>query len=199
MGESCFWGSYLNSEVCQFGFRYWLYLLSDRKLFLFIFPLLFVCVFIDFFERFYLFPLSDIHRGYFKVLFFSSAMWQLSRLTVVRLWGFIGDKLPWLLLIVFLYWNLSICVWKPCKSFFFFNFFITYFPQLHFQCYPKSPPYPPHSLIHPFPLFWPWRSPVLRHIKFACPMGLSFQWWPTRSSFDTYAARVKSSGVLFSS
>jgi hypothetical protein len=30
-------------------------------------------------------------------------------------------------------------------------------------------------------------------------MGLSFQWWPTRSSFDTYAARVKSSGVLVSS
>ena len=23
--------------------------------------------------------------------------------------------------------------------------------------------------------FWPWRSPVLRHIKFVCPMGLSFQ------------------------
>jgi hypothetical protein len=22
-------------------------------------------------------------------------------------------------------------------------FFITHFPQLHFQCYPKSPPYPP--------------------------------------------------------
>jgi hypothetical protein len=30
-------------------------------------------------------------------------------------------------------------------------------------------------------------------------MGLSFQWWLTRSSFDTYAARVKSSGVLVSS
>jgi hypothetical protein len=30
-------------------------------------------------------------------------------------------------------------------------------------------------------------------------MGLSFQWWPTRSSFDTYAARDKSSGVLVSS
>jgi hypothetical protein len=26
---------------------------------------------------------------------------------------------------------------------FFLIFFITYFPQLHFQCYPKSPPYPP--------------------------------------------------------
>ena len=30
-------------------------------------------------------------------------------------------------------------------------------------------------------------------------MGLSFHWWPTRPSFDTYAARVKSSGVLVSS
>ena len=70
-------------------------------------------------------------------------------------------------------------------------FFITYFPQLHFQCYPKSPPYPP--------IFWPWRSPVLGHIKFASPMGLSFQWWPTRPSFDTYAGRDKSSGVLVSS
>jgi hypothetical protein len=76
-------------------------------------------------------------------------------------------------------------------------FFITYFPQLHFQCYPKSPPSPlPYP---PIPIFWPWHSPVLGHIKFACPMGLSFQWWPPRPSFDTYAARVKSSGVLVSS
>jgi hypothetical protein len=30
-------------------------------------------------------------------------------------------------------------------------------------------------------------------------MGLFFQWWQTRPSFDTYAARVKSSGVLVSS
>jgi hypothetical protein len=54
-------------------------------------------------------------------------------------------------------------------------------------------PYPPTSP------FWPWRSPVLGHIKFEWPMGLSFQWWPTRPSFDTYAARVKRSGVLVSS
>jgi hypothetical protein len=38
-----------------------------------------------------------------------------------------------------------------------------------------------------------------QHIKFASPMGLSLQWWPTRPSFDTYAARHKSSGVLLSS
>jgi hypothetical protein len=81
----------------------------------------------------------------------------------------------------------------------FYIFFITYFPQLHFQCYPKSPPYPPPLPYPPIPTFWPWRSPVLGHINFASPMGLSFQWWLTRPSFDTYAARVKSSRVLVSS
>ena len=30
-------------------------------------------------------------------------------------------------------------------------------------------------------------------------MGLSFHWWPTRPYFDTYATRIKSSGVLVSS
>jgi hypothetical protein len=70
------------------------------------------------------------------------------------------------------------------------------FSSINIQCYPKSPPYPPPLPYHPIPFFWPWRSPVLGYIKFACPMGLSFQWWPTRPSFDTYAARVKSSGVL---
>jgi hypothetical protein len=60
---------------------------------------------------------------------------------------------------------------------------------------PSPPlPYPPIPIF-----FWPWRSPVLGHIKFACPVGLSFQWWPTRSSCDTYAARVQSFGVLVSS
>jgi hypothetical protein len=75
-----------------------------------------------------------------------------------------------------------------------FFFFITYFPQLHFQCYPKSPPHPPPLPYPPISIFWPWHSPVLGHIKFACPMGISFQRWPTRPSFDTYAGRVKSSG-----
>jgi hypothetical protein len=111
-------------------------------------------------------------------------------------------------------------VFIRCNSHF-FSFFIRYFPHLHFQCYPKSPQYPPtpnplptHSpfLALVFPCkghikfaspkglsFQWWCSPVLGHIKFASPMGLSFQWWPTRPSFGTYAARDKSSGVLVSS
>jgi hypothetical protein len=37
-----------------------------------------------------------------------------------------------------------------------FTFFIRYLPHLHFQCYPKRPPYPPsHPPSHPLPLFGP--------------------------------------------
>jgi hypothetical protein len=36
---------------------------------------------------------------------------------------------------------------------YFFNFFIRYFPCLHFQCYPKSPPYP--SPPNPLPTHSP--------------------------------------------
>jgi hypothetical protein len=71
---------------------------------------------------------------------------------------------------------------SSCINVYFFNlflkiFFIMYFPQLHFQCYPKSPPYPPPPTLPypPIPTFWPWHSPVLGHIKFACPIYLSFQ------------------------
>ena len=62
-------------------------------------------------------------------------------------------------------------------------------------------PYPSRALLPypPTPTSWPWRSPVLGHIKFASPMGLSFQRWPTRPSFDTYEAKDKSSRVLVSS
>ena len=63
----------------------------------------------------------------------------------------------------------------------------------------RSPIPTPPIPYPPTPPFWPWRSPVLGHIKFASPMGLSLQWWPTRPSFDTYAAKDKSSRVLVSS
>jgi hypothetical protein len=59
---------------------------------------------------------------------------------------------------------------------------------------PKVPHALPPSLPYsPTPSSWPWRSPVLRHIKVA-PMGLSFHWWPIRPSSATYAARDTSSG-----
>jgi hypothetical protein len=60
----------------------------------------------------------------------------------------------------------------------------------------KSPTPSSPSLLPclPTPTSWPWCSPVLRHIKFARPRGLSSQWWPTRLSSDTYVARDTSSG-----
>jgi hypothetical protein len=61
---------------------------------------------------------------------------------------------------------------------------------------------PTSSQTHspPTPTSWPCRFPVLRHIKFARLMGLSFHWWPTRPFSDSYAARDMSSrGVVDSS
>ena len=53
----------------------------------------------------------------------------------------------------------------------------------------------PHTLPHlPTPTSQPWHYPALRYIKSARPMGLSFHWWPTRISSDTWAARDTSSG-----
>jgi hypothetical protein len=94
-------------------------------------------------------------------------------------------------------------VWLPEFLFLFFVFNIFYyyvFSSITFRVLSQKFPIPSPPLPYPpIPIFWPWHSPVLGHIKFACPMGLSFQWWPTRPSFDTYAAIVKSSRVLISS
>jgi hypothetical protein len=82
---------------------------------------------------------------------------------------------------------------KNCNTIF-KNFLIRYFLHLHFQCSQKSliPSHPP--LPYPLnPTSWHWRSPILRHIRFAWTMGISFHWWPTRPSSDTYAAKDMSS------
>jgi hypothetical protein len=60
----------------------------------------------------------------------------------------------------------------PFFKIFYYVFSSITFPMLSQQ----SPiPSPHHFPTHPFPFFWPWRSPVLGHIKFASPMGLSLQ------------------------
>jgi hypothetical protein len=52
-------------------------------------------------------------------------------------------------------------------SFIFFRHFL----YLHFKCYPESSLNPPPTLLSypPTPTSWPWRSPILGHIKFAIP------------------------------
>jgi hypothetical protein len=51
------------------------------------------------------------------------------------------------------------------------TFFIRYFLHLQFKCYPKSPLYPPPTLLSnpPTPASWPWHSPVLGHLIFTRP------------------------------
>jgi hypothetical protein len=79
---------------------------------------------------------------------------------------------------------------------FFSSIFIRYLLHLHFKCYPEISLYPPRALLPypPTPASWPWHSPVLGHIKFSVPRSLSSQWWLTRPSSATYAARDMSSG-----
>jgi hypothetical protein len=89
------------------------------------------------------------------------------------------------------------CLERPLMPSF-FKIFMRYFLHLHFKCYPESSLYtpPPPALLPypPTPTSWPWLSPVLGHIKFARPRGLSSQWWSTSPSSDTYVARNTSSG-----
>ena len=83
---------------------------------------------------------------------------------------------------------------------FFSKIFIRHFLHLHFKCFPKVPNTLPRALL-PYPstpTSWPWHSPVLGHIKFARPRGLSSQWWSTRPSSATFAARDTSSGLVSS-
>jgi hypothetical protein len=97
-------------------------------------------------------------------------------------------------------WHCSFSFLFKFNISFFFNIFYYVFSSIKFPMLSQKSPIPSPQLPYPpIPTFWPWCSPVLGHIKFASPMGLSFQWWLTRPSFDTYAARVKSSGVLVSS
>jgi hypothetical protein len=62
------------------------------------------------------------------------------------------------------------------------------FSSCTFPMLSQKTPYPPPFPYSPTPTSWPSRSPVLRHLRFARPRGLSFQWWPTRPYSDTCAA-----------
>jgi hypothetical protein len=56
-----------------------------------------------------------------------------------------------------------------------FIFLIRYFFIYISSAIPKVPHNLPPTLSYPpIPTSWPWHSPVLRHIKFARPMGLAF-------------------------
>jgi hypothetical protein len=79
-------------------------------------------------------------------------------------------------------------VWTCFFSLMFSDFFIRYFLHLHFKCYPESPslcpvPQPTHS--HLLALAFPCTGAY----NFHKTKGLSSQWWLTRPSSATYAAR----------
>jgi hypothetical protein len=68
-------------------------------------------------------------------------------------------------------------LWLLCPCISFFNFLLDIFFIYISNAIPKVPYNLTHTLLlyPPTPTSWPWRSPVLGHIKFARPRGFSFQ------------------------
>jgi hypothetical protein len=66
--------------------------------------------------------------------------------------------------------------------FFFYNFYYI-FSSFTFQMLSQKSPIPSPCLLTP--TSWPWLFPVLGHIKFARPRGLSSKWWPTKPNLKS--------------
>jgi hypothetical protein len=73
-----------------------------------------------------------------------------------------------------------------------FSFSIRYFFYLHFKCYSESSLYPRCTLLPypPTPTSWPWRSPVLGHIKFTVPNDGPLGHLLLHMQIETQALRV---------
>ena len=85
--------------------------------------------------------------------------------------------------------------WRQRHTFFFSNFLLgIYFTYISNAILKVLYTLPLPSPNHPLPLLGPGVSLVLGHIKFVKPRGLSSQWWSTRPTSATNAARDTSSG-----
>jgi hypothetical protein len=76
--------------------------------------------------------------------------------------------------------ELKVCATMPGWWLIFFHFLFIFFNWVFISfTFPILSQKVPYILSHPLPYpptptSWPWRSPLLRHIKFARPMVLSF-------------------------
>jgi hypothetical protein len=83
--------------------------------------------------------------------------------------------------------------------FFLSNFLLGIFFIYISNAIPKFPyTLPPLPYPHT-PTSWPWHSPVLGHIKFAIPRGLSSHWWLTCHLLLHMQLETRALGVLVSS
>jgi hypothetical protein len=101
---------------------------------------------------------------------------------------------PWDWILVPQFLMETFCILKRFIHFFNLNFLLGIIFIYISNALPKVPHTLPPLPYPPTPTSWPWRSPVLGHIKFERSKGLSSHWWPTRLSSATYAARDTSSG-----
>jgi hypothetical protein len=115
---------------------------------------------------------------------------------LMHFWGSPGTRVCDQTCLVPRSWGRQVVFWLRVVAAYFFQFLLDIFfiyilnaiPKLLYTLLHTLLPYPPT------PISWPWSSLVLGHIKFERPRGLSSQWWLTRPSSATYAARDMSSG-----
>jgi hypothetical protein len=91
---------------------------------------------------------------------------------------------------------------SPSLLFFYINLFIFIIFFIYISNAILKVPYTSPSALLPYsptPSSWPWHFMYWSIKSLQIPRGLSSQWWPTRPSSATYAARDTSSGVLVNS
>jgi hypothetical protein len=71
----------------------------------------------------------------------------------------------------------------------YFPFFIRYFLHLHFKCYPEIPLYPSPAPQPTHSHFLALAFPYIGAYNLQKTKSFSSQWWPTKLSSATYAAR----------
>jgi hypothetical protein len=94
---------------------------------------------------------------------------------------------------------LSHCVWGLVFLFIYLFILLGIFLVYIFNAIPKLPHTHPSNPLPSHSPFLALAFPCTGAYKACKSNGPSLQWWPTRPSFDTYAARDKSSRVLVSS
>jgi hypothetical protein len=145
----------------------------------------------------YVLYLINTHKHSFKVNNSEATLGQLTLIYLLEclpFFSFDNQISIWMICIFCLIYFLP--EYDNWETTLFFNFVLDILFIYISNAIPKVPYTLPPALLPypPTPTSWPWHSPVLGHIKFARPRGLSSQWWPTRPFSATYAARDMSSG-----
>ena len=139
-------------------------------------------------------PLSLLMKCFVQTSSSGEVSWLVPCISVLCAWMEVWLWLPWWTCGGDGFGAYNICInWLHLDFSYLFLLLLGIFFIYISNAIPKVPQTipPTHPTTH---TSWPWCSPILRHIKFSRPRGLSSQWGLTRPSSDICTARDMSSG-----